>query len=81
MPGLLAVALLVGQGITGFDQTPVKARQYVTYVAESETVRAGRPVELELRFEVRDGFHVNSHTPFFRTADGYGGCGWRRRPG
>jgi hypothetical protein len=38
-------------------------RQYVTYAAEAQTVAAGRPGLLELRFRVVDGFHVNSHTP------------------
>jgi DsbC/DsbD-like thiol-disulfide interchange protein len=46
----------------GFEQ-PVRARQYVSYVAESQGIAAKRPVELELRFHVKDGFHVNSHTP------------------
>jgi DsbC/DsbD-like thiol-disulfide interchange protein len=61
---VMVMALLAGQGITGFDPgTPVRARQYVTYVAESVTVKAGKPEELDLRFQVRDGFHVNSHRP------------------
>ncbi len=45
-----------------FDQ-PVRGRQYVAYVAESQTVAAGKKVELELRFHVNEGFHVNSHVP------------------
>ena len=45
-----------------FDQ-PVRGRQYVTFVGESQTVAAGKKVELELRFHVTDGFHVNSHAP------------------
>jgi hypothetical protein len=45
-----------GQDMGSFDQ-PLKARQYVTYVAESQVVAAKRPAQLELRF------HVNSHTP------------------
>ncbi len=57
-----AVLLLALAQIGGFDQ-PVKARQYVSYVAESQTIPAGKPVELELRFHVMDGFHVNSHRP------------------
>jgi DsbC/DsbD-like thiol-disulfide interchange protein len=51
-----------GQDMGSFDQ-PLKARQYVTYVAESQVVAAKRPAQLELRFHVKDGFHVNSHTP------------------
>jgi cytochrome c biogenesis DsbD-like protein len=38
-------------------------RVYVTYAAEAQTLVAGRPGVLELRFRVVDGFHVNSHTP------------------
>ena len=38
-------------------------RAYVTYAAEAQTVAAGRPGVLELRFHVVEGFHVNSHTP------------------
>ena len=60
----LLAGMVAGQGITGFDSgTPMKARQYVAYVAEAATVRAGKPDGLELRFQVKDGFHVNSHRP------------------
>jgi len=45
------------------DQPPVKARQYVIYAAEAQTIPANKRGTLELRFHVTDGFHVNSHTP------------------
>jgi hypothetical protein len=67
----LAVALtglLLGAGIltaqTGnFDASSAKSKSYVIYDAEPQTVRAGKPDVLELRFRVTNGFHVNSNTP------------------
>ncbi|HEY0262917.1 MAG TPA: protein-disulfide reductase DsbD N-terminal domain-containing protein [Granulicella sp.] len=35
----------------------------VRYAAEPQTVKAGKPDVVELRFQIADGFHVNSHTP------------------
>lgn len=40
-----------------------KTRSYVVFAAEQQVVRAGKRNVLELRFQVVDGFHVNSHTP------------------
>ncbi|QHN05566.1 disulfide bond formation protein DsbC [Granulicella sp. WH15] len=40
-----------------------KPKQYVAFAAELATVPAGKRAELELRFRVAGGFHVNSHTP------------------
>ena len=40
-----------------------KPKSYIVYDAEQQAVPAGRPGVLELRFQVVDGFHVNSHTP------------------
>lgn len=40
-----------------------KPKSYVDYVAENQDVQAGKRSVLELRFQVVDGFHVNSHTP------------------
>jgi hypothetical protein len=58
--GLLASSALVGQQIN----TPVsKPKQYVSYEAEEQTVKAGKRSVVEMRFRVMDGFHVNSHTP------------------
>lgn len=58
---IFAGLLLLGQ----FEsmQAPEKAKQHVAYVAEAQTVAAGKRAVLELRFKVEDGFHVNSHTP------------------
>lgn len=40
-----------------------KPKTYILYAAEPQTVPAGRHAELELRFRVLPGYHVNSHTP------------------
>ena len=39
------------------------AKGHVIYAAEPQTVRAGKPAQVELHFRVESGFHVNSHTP------------------
>jgi DsbC/DsbD-like thiol-disulfide interchange protein len=46
----------------GMD-TPAKPKAYVLYTAEPQTVPAGKPGVLELRFHLVPGYHVNSHTP------------------
>lgn len=62
--GLLLPALGRAQQIDlNGEATPVRGRQYVVYAAEPMVVAAGKPGALELRFQVRDGFHVNSHRP------------------
>jgi hypothetical protein len=52
----------------------------VAYAAEAQTVAAGKPAVLELRFHVADGFHVNSHTPksemLIATTLKHGAGGW-----
>ena len=53
---------LVAQQVGDFN-APAKAKGYVVYAAEQQAVAAGKPGMLELRFQVVDGFHVNSHTP------------------
>ena len=63
MRALIFAALLIG-GQFGQLDAPAKApKQRVTYVAEAQTVAAGKRAVLELRFRVDVGFHVNSHTP------------------
>jgi len=46
----------------GLD-TPAKPKSYVTYAAEAQAVPAGKPAVLQLRFQLLQGFHVNSHAP------------------
>ena len=45
------------------DAPATKAKSYVVYEAEQQSVTAGKQSVLELHFRVVDGFHVNSHTP------------------
>ena len=60
--GLLLGSTLIAQ--QGSLTTPaMKPKQYVSYAADEQTVKAGKKSVVELRFRVTDGFHVNSHTP------------------
>ena len=47
----------------GNMNAPAKAKSYVLYAAEPQTVPAGKRGVLELRFHMVPGYHVNSHTP------------------
>lgn len=38
-------------------------KQYISYSAEEQVVKARKASVVEMRFHVADGFHVNSHTP------------------
>ena len=40
-----------------------RPKAYVLFASEAQTIPAGKPATLELRFQVVPGFHVNSHTP------------------
>ena len=40
-----------------------KPKAYVLYLAEPQTVPAGKSAVLDLRFRVVQGYHVNSHSP------------------
>jgi hypothetical protein len=42
---------------------PAKPKTYVIYAAEPQAIVADKPATLELRFQVINGYHVNSHTP------------------
>lgn len=63
----LASILLIPAALSGAQQLslngPAKPKAYVAYAAEAQTVHAGKPAVLELRFQVLQGYHVNSHTP------------------
>lgn len=56
---LMAAQVAVGQQL----DAPVKPKGHVSFVAEQQSVAAGKRGVLELHFRVDDGFHVNSHTP------------------
>jgi thiol:disulfide interchange protein len=61
---LLAGCVLASTLVAGAQMgTPAKPKNYVTYAAEPQTVPAGKPANVEVRFHVVDGYHVNSHTP------------------
>lgn len=68
------LALLLSLGLTAFAQElpaigdlsaphAAHGREHVAFVSEQETLPAGRPGVLRLRFAVDDGFHINSHQP------------------
>ncbi|HVG26585.1 MAG TPA: hypothetical protein VM865_03180, partial [Acidobacteriaceae bacterium] len=48
---------------TGLDRGVEARKQHVQLLTDSVDVPAGRAQEIELRFRVQPGFHINSHTP------------------
>src|ERR1700761_5275585 len=60
---LVVPGVLCAQEIGNLSAPVAKAKSYVTYAAEPQSVPAGKRSVLELPFHVVDGFHVNSHTP------------------
>jgi hypothetical protein len=64
---LLLAGAIAGSGVLIAQQvgdlSAPKPVGYVVYAAEPQVVKAGKPSVLEMHFKVRDGFHVNSHTP------------------
>lgn len=38
-------------------------KNFVSYIADAQSVPAGRHAVLQLRFQLMQGYHVNSHTP------------------
>ena len=58
----LGAVLLAGLLPLAAQDAP-KPKSTVLYVAEQQTVPAGKHATLELHFKVLDGYHVNSHTP------------------
>jgi len=64
LAGLLAIPSVLVAQQSGDLSTPVaKPKQYVSYEAEEQAVKAGKRSVVEMRFRVMDGYHVNSHTP------------------
>ena len=59
---LLTVAASAQEMDLGFGPAPVKGQQ-VSYIGEPVVIAAGKRRERALRFQVRAGYHVNSHTP------------------
>lgn len=66
---VLATAILVSSTTVAWTQqsglfdVQAKPKSYVSYVAEPQSIAAGKRTTVELHFRVADGFHVNSHTP------------------
>ena len=58
-----ASGFLHAQQMGDLSPAPAKPVGYVVFDAEPQVVKAGKASVIELRFKVRDGFHVNSHTP------------------
>jgi len=64
LAGLLAIPSVLVAQQSGDLSTPLaKSKQYVSYEAEEQAVKAGKRSVVEMRFRVMDGYHVNSHTP------------------
>ncbi len=65
---LIAVCVMIGctplraQGIQ-FGEVRAPHQGHVELVSDAVQVLAGQPQEVELRFRVDEGFHINSHTP------------------
>lgn len=47
----------------GSLSVPATPQVFVRYVTESQVVSAGKRNVIRLRFQVKDGFHINSNTP------------------
>lgn len=58
----LVGAVSVTTGVHAQVQAPAK-KNYVTYAAEPQTIAAAKPAQVQIRFHVNEGYHVNSHTP------------------
>ncbi|HTH53051.1 MAG TPA: protein-disulfide reductase DsbD N-terminal domain-containing protein [Edaphobacter sp.] len=72
MRSLLLAGVLLGSGITpallvaqqeSLTLPAARPKQYVAYDSEGQAIEAGKTSTLELRFQVVQGYHVNSHTP------------------
>jgi hypothetical protein len=59
---LFAAAVPLSRAQFGMD-APTRQKNYVTYTGDAQAVPAGHRSELQLRFQLLQGFHVNSHTP------------------
>lgn len=47
----------------GLDRATSAKKQHVELLTDSLQVAANKPQDVELRFRVEPGFHINSHTP------------------
>jgi hypothetical protein len=60
---LLCVPACPAQDIRLGDPRAIAAKAHVALLSEAVAVEAGKPVAVELRFRVDQGFHINSHAP------------------
>jgi hypothetical protein len=47
----------------GLDRTTEAKKQHVELITDSLQLTANKPQDVELRFRVEPGFHINSHKP------------------
>ncbi len=57
------LCLAVSAGSMDAQDAAARPKSNVIYVAEQQSIPAGKLAIVELRFKVADGYHVNSHTP------------------
>ena len=63
---LFAASAAAQSSIPGWSEKAPTHPQVVAFVAPATaTVPAGKPADLELRFNIRDGMHINSHKPSY----------------
>jgi hypothetical protein len=60
---LLALGALLAGSLLSINAQDAQPKSTVIYVAEPQSVPAGKRATVELHFKVVDGYHVNSHTP------------------
>jgi len=63
MLALLCVSASLGQEIRLGDARASAGVGHVVLLSDAVQVEAGKPVVVELRFRVEEGFHINSHAP------------------
>lgn len=59
LPIIAAAQIQLG----GLDRTTEAKKQHVELLTDSLQLRANKPQDVELRFRVEPGFHINSHKP------------------
>jgi DsbC/DsbD-like thiol-disulfide interchange protein len=67
MLGVLAAVVLLAGALPAQEiqlgQPQVKGKDHVFLLSDAVDVPAGKPQDVELRFRVDEGFHINSHHP------------------
>ncbi|MCL2660869.1 MAG: protein-disulfide reductase DsbD N-terminal domain-containing protein [Acidobacteriaceae bacterium] len=67
LTGFTAVVVLSGvfaaSQMIDLSAPAPKPKQFISYTAEEQVVKAGKKSWVEMHFHVIDGYHVNSHTP------------------